>query len=162
LTEGLPLELSREDRTVFRLILVPGAIMILGAVAVCGFSLWDVFHRQFEAPWNPEKAYEGNIVAERRLASCYMIGCPKVPRDPAFGCAWRKIIVGTRTPPSVSDISAEQKACSRLSDSDESWLPKLEADIRFEIREIRERRRESIKPPRLAEPLGGSHLSTSL
>ena len=128
----------------FRQILIPGAIIIVCAIGASGFSLWDVFHRQFQAPWNPEQAYTRNIATQRRLASCYMTGCPKVPRDPAFGCAWRKIIMDERTP--VIDVAAERKACSDLSSSDENWLTKLKADIRFQMREIRERRWIREKP----------------
>ncbi len=123
----------------FRQILIPGAIIIVCAIGASGFSLWDVFHRQFQAPWNPEQAYTGNIATQRRLASCYMTGCPKIPRDPAFGCAWRKIIMDERTPASVIDVAAERKACSDLSTSDKNWLPKLESDIRFQsVRSERE------------------------
>ena len=88
-----------------------------------------------------------------------MTGCPKVPRDPAFGCAWRKIIMEERTSASVTDVSAARKACSDLSSSDENWLPKLKADIRFQMREIREKRWIREKPIHQNE--AGTHAALS-
>lgn len=125
----------------FRNILIPGVVLLMGAIGVFGFLLWDVVHRQFQKPWDPNRAYVGDTLTQRHLASCYMTGCAGVPRDPAFGCAWRVIIADEHEPTPLSDLSAEQKACGHLSPADREWTQKIEANIRFLISEVQYRRK---------------------
>jgi hypothetical protein len=126
---------------VFRNILIPGVVLLMGAIGVFGFLLWDVVHRQFQKPWDPNRAYVGDTLTQRHLASCYMTGCTGVPRDPAFGCAWRVMIADEHEPTPPSDLSAEQKACGHLSPADREWTQKIEANIRFLINEVQYRRK---------------------
>ena len=125
----------------FRNILIPGVVLLMGAIGVFGFLLWDVVHRQFQKPWDPNRAYVGDTLTQRHLASCYMTGCAGVPRDPAFGCAWRVIIADEHEPTPLSDLSAEQKACGHLSPADREWTQKIEANSRFLISEVQYRRK---------------------
>jgi hypothetical protein len=119
----------------FRYILIPGVAVLVGAMGVSSFLLWDVAHRQFQKPWNLDRAYTGDTLTQRHLASCYMTGCAGVPRDPAFGCAWRTIIADEHQPTPPNDLSAEQGACRHLSPADREWIQKLETDIRFRMSE---------------------------
>jgi nitrogen fixation-related uncharacterized protein len=128
-------------RIMFRNILIPGIALLMGAIGVFGFFLWDVVHRQFQKPWDPDRAYAGDTLTQRHLASCYMTGCAAVPRDPAFGCAWRTIIADEHEPSIPSDLSAEQKACGRVSPADRKWTQKIEANIRFLISEVQYRQK---------------------
>lgn len=128
-------------RIVFRNILIPGVALLMGAIGIFGFLLWDVVHRQFVKPLNPDQAYIGDTFTQRHLASCYMTGCAGVPRDPAFGCAWRTIIADERSPTPPSDLSAEQRACGHLSPADREWTEKIEADIRLHISDAQYRQK---------------------
>lgn len=128
-------------RIVFRNILIPGVALLMGAIGTFGFLLWDVVHRQFVKPWNPDQAYIGDTLTQRHLASCYMTGCAGVPRDPPFGCAWRTIIADERSPTPPSDLSAEQSACGHLSPADREWTEKIEADIRFHVSDAQYRQK---------------------
>jgi hypothetical protein len=121
----------------YRNIFLPAAFLMVIAIGTSGFFLFDCFHRQFEMNWSRDKAYTGDIPSQRHLASCYMTGCPRVPLDHAFSCAWRKIIAGEIPRISVGDASAEHKACGHLSAFDEKWVPDLEADIRYQMRRLK-------------------------
>ena len=121
----------------YRNILLPAALLMVIAIGTSGFFLFDCFHRQFETAWSPDKAYLGDIPSQRHLASCYMTGCPRVPLDHAFGCAWRKIIAGEIPRIPVGDNSAERKACSHLTSFEQKWVPDLEADIRNQMHRIK-------------------------
>ena len=119
----------------FRYILIPGVALLIGAMGVSSFLLWDVVHQQFQKPWDPDRAYFGDTLTQRHLASCYMMGCAGVPLDPAFGCAWRTIIAEEHAPTPPNDLSAEKRACGYLSPADREWTQKLEADIRLRMSE---------------------------
>ena len=122
----------------FRNILLPGAVLILVAMGVVSFSLWDLFHRQFAPDWSPNQAYDGDVAAQRHLAVCYMTGCTSVPRDPASACAWRHIIANERKYPSPADATAIDNACSHLSVFDRKWIQRLESDIRARMHRQKE------------------------
>jgi hypothetical protein len=119
--------------SMFRNILAPGAILIACAVAAASFFIWRIYHQQFVSNWNPDQAYAGDVPAQRHLASCYMTGCPRVAHDPAFACAWRKIIAAEVKRLSPDDIKATRSACGRLSIADQKWVPRLDADIRVQM-----------------------------
>jgi hypothetical protein len=121
----------------YRGIFLPAALLMVIAIGTAGFLLFDCFHRQFEMTWSKDKAYTGDIPSQRHLASCYMTGCPRVPLDHAFSCAWRKIIAGEIPQVPIADNSAQRKACSHLSAFDEKWVPDLEADIRNQMHRIK-------------------------
>ncbi len=99
----------------FRYIFLPGVILIACAMGGFGFLLWSLFDLQFNSNWRPDKAYRGNIMAQRHLATCYMTGCVRVPKDAAFACAWRKIISSEDKQLVPSDIVAVRHSCNRLS-----------------------------------------------
>jgi hypothetical protein len=138
----------------YRDIFLPAALLMVIAIGTSGFILFDCFHRQFEATWSRDKAYAGDVPSQRHLASCYMTGCPRVPVDHAFSCAWREIIAGEIPQESVGDSSAEHKACSHLSAFDQKWVPDLESDIRSQMRRIKASR----SVPASAPAAGGRSL----
>jgi hypothetical protein len=121
----------------YRYVFLPGALLMMLAIGISGFLLFDCFHRKFEMTWSPDKAYTGDVPSQRLLASCYMTGCPRVPLDRAFGCAWREIIVGGIANPPAGDSLAEHTACSHLSAFERKWVPDLETDIRNQMLRIR-------------------------
>ncbi len=127
------------DRLTMIRVVLPGAILIACVIGGCAISLWVLFHSQFQSNWRPEQAFAGDVPAQRRLAKCYMTGCSGVPRDPAFGCAWRTIISDDEKQPSPSDLSAARQACSKLSASDRRWITTLESDIRSRMHEDKHR-----------------------
>jgi hypothetical protein len=122
-----------------RYVLLPGAVLIACAMGGFATSLWVLFHSQFQSNWHPDRAYAGDVPAQRHLARCYTTGCRSVPRDPAFACAWRQIISSEDTVRLPNDLSAARQACSRLSVSDRKWITPLENDIRARMREEKER-----------------------
>lgn len=128
-------------RIMFRNILIPGVVILMCAIGAFGFLLWDVVHRQFVKTWDLDRAYVGDTLTQRHFAACYMTGCASVPRDPAFSCAWRTIIADERKPTPPSDLSAERRACDRLSPADREWTEKIEANIRFHMTEDRYRQK---------------------
>ena len=119
----------------FRYILTPGAIVMACVSGVFGLFLWATFHSKFEQSWSPDKAYTGDISAQRHLASCYATGCAEAPDDPALACAWRQIISNESRQSSPADLSAEHKACDHLTALDRKWVTSLDADIRLRMRE---------------------------
>jgi hypothetical protein len=127
----------------YRDILLPAALLMVVAIGISGFLLFDCFHRQFGMTWSSDKAYTGDVPSQRHLASCYMTGCPRVPLDRAFSCAWRRIITAEIPRPLASDDSAEHTACSHLSAFDQKWVIDLETDIREQMRRIHATRSQS-------------------
>lgn len=112
-----------------RFILLPGFLMVLVGMSALGYGLWDLHLR---SNWNPQQAYDGDLAAERALASCYKAGCPSIPLDRDAACAWRHIIANESKHPAPADTAAVHVACSTLPSSDEKW-------VRMDEREIEKR-----------------------
>jgi hypothetical protein len=123
-----------------RFVIVPGAFVMMCLAGLVGFTLWHIFHPAFRSEMSSELAYSGNLQAQRKLASCYERGCRIAPHDPAFACAWRQIIVTETARKALSDVAAARKACRQLPAEARKTVPMLEADIRFEMREINDSR----------------------
>ena len=119
-----------------RFVILPGAFMMLCFATLLGVTLWSIFHPSFMSDASPELAYSGNIPAQRKLASCYRAGCHFAPRDPAFACAWRQIIVSETAYQTARDIAAARATCGQLLTSAKRTVPTLEADIRYQMREM--------------------------
>lgn len=119
-----------------RFVVLPGAFVMLCFATLLGVTLWSTFHSSFVSDASPELAYSGNIPAQRKLASCYQAGCHVAPRDPAFACAWRQIIVSETAYQTARDIAAARATCSQLLPNAKSTVLTLEGDIRYQMREI--------------------------
>jgi hypothetical protein len=118
-----------------RQIVLPAALLLGCLVGAFGFFLWDEFHAQWGHNNIAEDADAGNLVAQRRLASCYATGClPNFGPEPVLACAWREIIVKEAKRASRDDLSAQQKACSQISGP--NVLTSAEDDIFYRMRRI--------------------------
>ena len=119
----------------YRQIFLPAALLMTCLIVLCGYFLWDTYHRQFNSTWSAAQAYGGDVPAQRQLASCYATGCITVPHDAPFACAWREVILDELTHASPTDISGAHEVCSHLSDLQRQAVRTLKADIRLQIRE---------------------------
>jgi len=120
-----------------RQIVLPAALLLGCLVGLFGFLLWDEFHAQWRHNSIAEDADAGNLVAQRRLASCYATDClPNFIRAPVLACAWQEIIVKEAKRASPHDLSAQQRACSQISGPDRNVLTSAEADILYRMSRI--------------------------
>lgn len=117
----------------FRLLMLPFAIVGLVLAVVAPLVWTGFFHDHIRPNWDPNLAYTGDLAIQRHLASCYLSGCPHVPRSPLLACAWREIILEEITAPSTDDFQAAEKTCGALSATDRSVLTSVEADIRSRL-----------------------------
>lgn len=82
-------------------------------------------------------AISGDVESQRKLAACYVDGCPPLPRSQIISCAWRKIILdnGESAPADRAQASA---ACDGLSQSDGEISENAKATLarRIEARRV--------------------------
>lgn len=62
-------------------------------------------------------AIAGDLVSQRKMASCYAEGCPPMPQSQIISCAWRRIIVKTGAD-LPEDRAKAAAACDGLSTVD--------------------------------------------
>ena len=78
-----------------RQIVFPAALVLGSLTTILAFVIWYAYHSDYAAntDWL-DKAYAGNIAAQRHLAKCYSSGCPDYVAEPILACSWRHVIVG--------------------------------------------------------------------
>lgn len=62
-------------------------------------------------------AIRGDIESQRRLAACYVEGCPPLPRSDIIACAWRRIALQTAGT-AAEDAERARAICDTLSAQD--------------------------------------------
>jgi hypothetical protein len=125
---------------VIRNVIVPGAVLIACCAGVIGFFLWKVYSPHWHTFTTiQQQDYPSDAAAQRRLATCYTTGCPSIPSDPAFACAWRQVIAAEHKPTPPADVTAMQSVCSRLSTFDRTFVRSVAADIRSHLSEDKPR-----------------------
>ncbi len=107
----------------------PRANVLINALAACAALLSVVgtgyiIHHAFQARRDEDdasalvtNAISGEIESQRKLAACYVDGCPPLPRSEIIGCAWRKIIVDNPDA-QPDDRERVRTSCASLSASD--------------------------------------------
>ncbi|WP_336488152.1 hypothetical protein [Methylobacterium nigriterrae] len=80
---------------------------LINVLAICAALISVVgtgyiIHHAFQARRDEDdasalvtNAISGDIYSQRKLAACYVDGCPPLPRSEIISCAWRKIILET-------------------------------------------------------------------
>ncbi|GEP02346.1 hypothetical protein [Methylobacterium oxalidis] len=110
----------RDDR--FTDILINGLAICAALISVVGTGY--IINHAFQARRDEDdasalvsNAISGDIESQRKLAACYVNGCPPLPRAEIIGCAWRKITLetGGNQP---EDQEQARATCGRLSSSD--------------------------------------------
>ncbi|KMO36685.1 hypothetical protein VQ03_20195 [Methylobacterium tarhaniae] len=77
-------------------------------------------------------AIAGDLDSRRTLASCYVDGCPPLPRSEIIACAWRKIIA--EGPESGEDDRTRLHAvCDPLSASEQEISENAKASLQRRI-----------------------------
>lgn len=59
-------------------------------------------------------AVAGEMSSQRKIAACYMDGCPPLPTSEIISCAWWKIVTGS-SGSLPEDAERAKTACGRLS-----------------------------------------------
>lgn len=116
-----------------RILLAPLAVVAL-CLAFLIPLVWTEYFRDHIWPnWSAEKAYSGDLNDQRRLASCYELGCSEVMASPILACAWREIILDETDRFFKHDVVAANRDCSRVSQNDREIVERAESDIRARL-----------------------------
>jgi small ligand-binding sensory domain FIST len=109
-----------ENRTADNLINILAACAAILSVVGTGYVINHAFQArrdEDDASALVSNAISGDVGSQRKLAACYVEGCPPLPRSQIISCAWRSIIleVAEKEP---EDSDRFVAACETLSESD--------------------------------------------
>ncbi|MCJ2074441.1 hypothetical protein MKK68_02030 [Methylobacterium sp. E-016] len=98
--------------------------LALCAALICVVGTGYIINHAFQARRDEDdasalvtNAISGDLISQRKLAACYVEGCPPLPRSEIIGCAWRKIVLTTEGN-LPEDQEQQRVVCSALSQSD--------------------------------------------
>lgn len=112
-------------------------VALAACLAVLVTIVWLKYFRDEMRPiWSPELTYSGNLDDQRRMASCYEVGCSTVIATPIQACAWREVILEETDRASPQDIAAANRACQQISTTDRSILHQAELVIREHLHAV--------------------------
>jgi hypothetical protein len=109
-----------ETNLIDKIINMLAVIAALISVAGTGYIINHAFQArrdEDDASALVSNAISGDTISQRKLAACYVDGCPPLPRSQIISCAWRKIILEMDAH-EPEDQEQVVLACGPLSESD--------------------------------------------